>query len=299
LHQKHLDTWVSTFFAAIHVAFSRNDVVLMCNVANAPLVYIPRLLGKPVVLNVDGLDRTREKWSGLGARVLHICEWISSFSATRLVTDAHAVHDYYLEKYGSDSVVIGYGSEIPAGEYSLNGLPLQSGRYVLYVSRLEPENNPDLVLRSWRSVRSDWPLVIVGDNSYDPGYIARLRDLGDERVLFTGAIYGETYWALQKHAGAFVFACEVGGVHPALIEAMAAENAVLYLDSKENRETAADAGVAYLKSEDDLAAKLQLLLDDPGERQRLAVRARERAEQLFRWEAVARKYEELFQEVLT
>src|SRR5208337_3851351 len=158
-------------------------VVLLCNVANSPFAYLPRMFGKPVVLNVDGLDRKREKWKGLGAQVLHFCEWMSSFS-----------------------------SEGPASDYSLNGFNLEAGRYVLYVSRLEPENNPDLVLRSWRNVRSDWPLVVVGDNPYKPNYIKRLKSLGDERVRFMGAIYGDGYWALQKHAGVFVFACEIGGV---------------------------------------------------------------------------------------
>src|SRR5271169_5315684 len=300
LHQKHLDTWVSTKLAALHVAFSDNDVVLLCNVANSPFAFIPRLGGKPVVLNVDGLDRKREKWAGLGAQVLHFCEWMSSFSSTRLVTDAKAIHDYYLTKYGSESTVIGYGSETPANDYSsegaasdynLNGFNLEAGRYVLYVSRLEPENNPDLVLRSWRNVRSDWPLVVVGDNRYDTGYIERLKALGDERVRFTGAIYGDGYWALQKHAGVFVFACEIGGVHPALIEAMAASNAVLYLDTPENAETAGDAAMKYAKSEDDLAAKLQTLLDDPSAREKLAQRAKQRADALYRWDVIAEKYE--------
>ena len=298
LHQKHLDTWVSTFFGAVHVAFSDNDIVLLCNVANSPFAYIPRLFGKPVVLNVDGLDRKREKWAGLGAQVLHFCEWMSSFSSSQLVTDARAIHDYYLTKYGSESVVIGYGSEMPAGDYNLNGLNLESGRYVLYVSRLEPENNPDLVLRSWRNVRSDWPLVMVGDNPYDAGYIERLKSLGDERVRFTGAIYGDGYWALQKHAGVFVFACEIGGVHPALIEAMAASNPVLYLDTPENAETAGDAAIRYDKSEADLTAKLQSMLDDPAARQDLAARAKQRADELYRWEAIAQKYEKVFGELV-
>jgi glycosyltransferase involved in cell wall biosynthesis len=294
LHQKHLDTWISTFFAAVHVAFSDNDVVLLCNVANSPFAYIPRLFGKPVVLNVDGLDRKREKWAGLGAQVLHFCEWMSSFSSSQLVTDAKAIHDYYLAKYESESVVIGYGSEMPAGEYNLNGLNLEPGRYVLYVSRLEPENNPDLVLRSWRAIRTDWPLVMVGDNRYDRGYLERLTAMGDQRVRFTGAIYGDGYWALQKHAGIFVFACEIGGVHPALIEAMAASNPVLYLDTPENAETAGNAAVRYDKSEQDLREKLQILLDDPGARQELAVRAKQRADALYRWEAIAEKYEKVF-----
>ncbi len=314
LHQKHLDTSVSTFFAALHVALTDNDVVLLCNVANSPFAYIPRLFGKKVVLNVDGLDRKREKWKGLGAQVLHFCEWMSSFSSSQLVTDARAIHDYYLAKYGSESVVIGYGSEMPppqqvqkrdlsgtpapAGDYSLNGFNLESGKYVLYVSRLEPENNPDLVLRSWRNVRTDWPLVVVGDNPYDSGYIERLKALGDERVRFTGAIYGDGYWALQKHAGIFVFACEIGGVHPALIEAMAASNAVLYLDTPENAETAGDAAIRYAKSDEDLAVKLQSLLDHAATREQLALRARQRAEELYRWEVIAKKYETLFSQLL-
>ncbi len=307
LHQKHLDTWVSTFFAAVHVAFSDIDVVLLCNVANSPFAYIPRMFGKSVVLNVDGLDRKREKWKGLGAQVLHLCEWMSSFSSNQLVTDAKAIHDYYLEKYGSESVIIGYGSEAPTGDYRserlasdnrLNGFDLEAGRYVLYVSRLEPENNPDLVLRSWRNVRSDWPLVVVGDNPYQPNYLERLKSLGDERVRFMGAIYGDGYWALQKHAGVFVFACEIGGVHPALIEAMAASNAVLYLDTPENAETAGDAAMSYEKSEEDLAAKLQLLLDDPSARQQLAGRAKRRADALYRWDVIAEKYQRLFQRLV-
>jgi glycosyltransferase involved in cell wall biosynthesis len=298
LHQKHLDTWISTFFAALHVAFTRTDVVLLCNVANAPFAYIPRLFGKPVVLNVDGLDRKREKWAGLGAQVLHFCEWMSSFSANQLVTDAKAIHDYYLAKYKSDSIVIGYGSEMPAGDYSLNGFDLEPEKYVLYVSRLEPENNPDLVLRAWRNVRTDWSLIVVGDNPYDPGYIERLRALGDERVRFTGAIYGDGYWALQTHAGVFVFACEIGGVHPALIESMAAGNPTLYLDTPENAETAGDAAIRYTKSEADLVAKLQLLLDDSSARAKLAQRAADRARELYRWDAIAEKYERVFATVV-
>ena len=140
---------------------------------------------------------------------------------------------------------------------------------------------------------------MVGDNRYDSGYLERLKTQADERVVFTGAIYGEGYWALQKNAGIFVFACEVGGVHPALIEAMAAENAVVYLDSPENNETAGDAAIRYTKSPDDLAAKLQPLLDNPDERQRWAERAAARAQQLYRWDAVAVKYERLFEEIVS
>jgi glycosyltransferase involved in cell wall biosynthesis len=299
IHQKHLDTWSSGLISAAHVAFSDNDVVLLCNVANSPFAWFPRLFGKPVVLNVDGLDRRRGKWNALGQIALHVCEWISTFTPTRIVTDAKSIHDYYLKRYRTESTVIAYGSDVPAGPRTLDGFNLQSGRYVLYVSRLEPENNPDLVLAAWRKVRGDWPLVMVGDNRYDVGYLERIRQQADNRVIFTGALYGDGYWALQKHAGVFIFACEVGGVHPALIEAMASDNAVLYLDSPENNETAGDAAIRYNKSPDDLAEKLQTLLDDPDQRQAWAKLAADRAHQLYRWDSVAVKYEKLFEELLS
>jgi len=139
--------------------------------------------------------------------------------------------------------------------------------------------------------------VMVGDNAYEPKYLERLRQLADERVVFTGSIYGDGYWALQKHAGIFVFACEIGGVHPALIEAMAAQNATLYLDTPENSETAGDAAVAYSKDETELAAKLQNLLENDIEREQWGNRARQRAQERFAWEAIANKYERLFEEV--
>ena len=298
IHQKHLDTWSNGLISCIHVAFSHNDVVLLCNVANSPFAWVPRLFGKPVVLNVDGLDRRRGKWNALGRSVLHACEWLSTFTPTRVVTDAEPIHDYYRDRYGKDSTVIGYGSDVPEGELSVERFNLTPGKYALYVSRLEPENNPELVLAAWRKVRTDWPLVMVGENCYDSGYLQRLEQQSDERVRFLGAIYGDGYWALQKQAGIFVFSCEVGGVHPALIEGMRARNAVLYLESPENNQTAGDAAVRYSKSADDLAEKLQPLLDDPAAREHWAERAVARASQLYRWDAVAEKYEKLFEDVL-
>lgn len=299
IHQKHLDTWSSGLLSMAHAAFGSYDVVLLCNVANSPFAWLPRLFGKPVVLNVDGLDRQRGKWNALGQAALHFCEWLSVHTPTRVVTDAEPIQDYYRKRYRKQSTLIGYGSDVPQGEHKLDGFNLQPGHYVLYVSRLEPENNPDLVLEAWRKVRSDWPLVMVGDNRYDSAYVERLKQLADDRVSFTGAIYGDGYWALQKNAGVFVFACEVGGVHPALIEAMAAENPVLYLESPENNATAGDAAIRFSESADDLAEKLQALLDDPAAREKWAARAGALARSLYRWDDVAEQYEKLFEEVLS
>ena len=97
--------------------------------------------------------------------------------------------------------------------------------------------------------------MIVGDAPYASEYIARLHATTDPRVRFVGAIYGAGYRVLRSHAAAYVQATEVGGTHPALVEAMGAGNAILANDVPEHRETLGDAG-RYYRGPEGLATQL-------------------------------------------
>jgi glycosyltransferase involved in cell wall biosynthesis len=298
ISHKYFDTFVHTFLSVMHVLFTDAEIVLMCNVANSPWAWIPRLAGKPTVLNVDGLDRKRRKWNFLGRSFLFFCEALATLTPTRIVTDAKLVQQYFENRYGARSTMIAYGAEAPPGNDSVEEMGLAPEQFILYVSRLEPENNPEMVIRAYARLRGDWPLVIVGGNSYDRPYVHRLESLADERVIFTGPVYGSGYWRLLKNAGLYIFACEVGGVHPALIEAMAAGRAILYLDTPENRETARDCAVPFPAGDHNLAAQMELLLADAGLRRNLGEKARMRAEALFGWEEITNRYESLLAELL-
>ena len=302
--EKHLDTPTHTLLSVLHVIFTRVDIVLICNAANSPVAWIPRLFGKPVVLNVDGLDRQRKKWGLVARAVLSLCEFLSVFTPSRVVTDSLNMQQYYRERYRKSSVMIGYGAEPPQRAVSnensvLKRLGLASKQYVLYVSRLEPENNPELVIRAFQKTQITWPLVMVGGNAYAPAYEQRLRELPtDGPVIFAGSIYGDGYWELQLNAACFVFACEIGGIHPALVEAMAATTPVIYLNTESNRETAGDCGMVFEHDEDDLAAKLQKAFENPRLLADLAVKGHDRARERYGWAEVTRQYERLFQELL-
>jgi glycosyltransferase involved in cell wall biosynthesis len=117
-------------------------------------------------------------------------------------------------------------------------------------------------------------------------------------VIFLGPVYGSGYWQLLRDSGLYVFACEVGGVHPALIEAMAAQMPVLYLDTPENRETAGEGGMPFRADSADLAAGMSRLLADAHLRQELGCKAHERAARMFGWEETTQKYESLFSELV-
>ncbi len=72
-----------------------------------------------------------------------------------------------------------------------------------------------------------------------------MRDTRDPRVVIPGAIYGQGYHELLSHCFAYIHATEVGGTHPALIEAMGRGCLVLYLNTAENAEVAAGAGIPF------------------------------------------------------
>jgi glycosyltransferase involved in cell wall biosynthesis len=298
ISNKHFDTLFHSFISTVYVFFSDVEAVLMCNVANSAFAWIPRVIGKPTALNVDGLDRKRRKWNFVGQSFLYACEVLSLLTPTRVVTDAGEVQNYYCKRYGKDSVMIAYGAEPPLVSNHLGQFALTRNRYILYVARLEPENNPELVLRAYCSLDTDWPLVVVGGNTYRPSYVRELQSIADARVRFTGAVYGDSYWSLQQNAGLFVFAGEIGGVHPALVEAMASGNVILYLDTPANRETVCGCGVAFQPDPSDLAQKMARLLRAPNEMDDLSKRAEETARNKYSWERVTDQYEALFSEML-
>ena len=296
--KKHFDTLVHGCLSAFNVLFSDAEALLLCTVANSPFAWIPRFVGKPTALNVDGLDRKRRKWNIIGQTFLHFCEILSVWTPSRLVTDARAVQTYYHERYGVDSDMIAYGAQPGEGNAFFEELGLSRGKYILYVARLEPENNPELVMRAYRNLKTDWPLVIVGGNAYDPAHLDVLKGMADDRMIFTGPVYGDGYWSLQRNAGVFFFAGEIGGVHPALVEAMAAGNAILYLDTAANRETAIGCGIPFAHDWKDLTAKLEKIIASPAQMHEMRNQARSVALHSYGWEAVIERYEELLQSML-
>ncbi|HYB53417.1 MAG TPA: DUF1972 domain-containing protein, partial [Thermoanaerobaculia bacterium] len=172
---KYLDTVVHSFLSCLDAAIARYDAVLVCNAVNAPFCFLPRLASRTrVVLNVDGLDRRRRKWNAAGRLAYRVSERVSTIVPNVIVTDAAVIRDYYRQRYHAESVLIPYGGDLPepSGIETLARLGLTPEKYVLYVSRLEPENNAEVVVRAYRDVRGSHPLVIVGDAPYASGYIA-------------------------------------------------------------------------------------------------------------------------------
>jgi glycosyltransferase involved in cell wall biosynthesis len=164
---------------------------------------------------------------------------------------------------------------------------------------MEPENNALLTVRAFERSRVEKKLVMVGDAPYAAGYIRQVRQTNDPRIIFPGAIYGQGYHELQSHCFAYIHATEVGGTHPALIEAMGRGCVVLYLDTPENREVAGEVGIPFRKPEEDLARVIDSVASQPVEELRdIGARALDAARRRYDWESIVDQYEELFRRLV-
>ena len=298
IRHKYLETLAHAALSTLHLLAHRVDAALYCNGANAIFTCLPRLFGMPVALNVDGIERNRKKWNRAAKAWYLASERVATFFPTAVVTDAGTIREYYRLRYGKDTVFIPYGAETgkTAATSAVTRLGLEPGRYFLYVSRLEPENMALEVREAFERTGSPMKLALVGDAPYAREYIRRVKDTRDPRIVIPGAIYGDGYRQLGSHCFAYIHATEVGGTHPALIEAMGRGALVLYRNTPENAEVAEGVGIPFEPGE--LTAKMEYALAMPEEeravlRQQAAARVRER----YSWDAVTSAYERLLKDI--
>jgi glycosyltransferase involved in cell wall biosynthesis len=300
IRHKYFETVSHAFLSAIDALRRDFDVVLVCNAANAFVLPILRAARIPVAVNVDGIERHRRKWNILGRAVYAMGESLSALFANRMVADAEVIATYYRQRHGADPVVIPYGSEFPEEGDSdvLQRLGVDARGYILYVSRFEPENNPLEVVQAYEKLGDAPPLVMLGQGLYAPDLVRELQRHAGDKILFPGALYGADYRTLQRNALIYVQATEVGGTHPAMIEAMASGGSVLAHDTPENREVGGEA-VRYfrLRPAETLSSSLREWLEPSEERERMRDAARRRAKDRYRWDGVTDDYEHLFGEL--
>jgi glycosyltransferase involved in cell wall biosynthesis len=298
LKSKNLSTIVHAFFSTLHVLFHRVDVVHYFTTGVTLFAPLPRVFGMKVVCSVDGTDWQRAKWGRFPRWYLRFSEKIAVLFCQGLISDSKDVMSYYEKNYGANSSCIVYGTREHRSEKNdvLARLGLKVRSYVLFVGRLVPENNIHHLISAFERTSTDQKLVIVGDDPWEKDYVRSLKSSRDPRIVFAGAVYGDGYAQLQQHAYIFVLPDEVGGTHPALVEAMGYGNCVLVNDTPSNLEVISDSGFAYRGTDGDadLQEKLQQLVNAPDLVAEYRVRALQRAQAHYRWEDVVNLHAKMY-----
>jgi hypothetical protein len=244
-------------------------------------------------LNVDGLERNRRKWSAAGRWAYRFSEKVSTIVPDVVVSDARVIQAYYRERYGFESIYIPYGGDLPApkGLETLERWALPRTVRALCFEARAGEQRRRGVCEPGGTCRADASRRRRG-RAVRRGLHRTRQERGGPRVRFPGAIYGEGYRQLLANAAVYIQATEVGGTHPALVEALGYGRIVCYHASPENEEVATGAALPFdVHRPETLAARLTEILADPPAfsvwKEKAAARVRDR----YRWEDVADRYE--------
>lgn len=302
VNYKTLDTPVHSFVSVLHVIFKNTaDVVVMVNVGNAPFALLAKLFGKKVVFCVDGLDWQRKKWGKFASWYLKTCSYFAKFVSHAVVTDAQSVQEFYKNTRGTTSTHIPYGTDIETEHMPDTDVLAEYGliykKYFIYVARFEPENNPLLVVKAHVASGSQLPLVMIGDNRYDQEYVRQIKAAANDKVIFLGYVFGNRYKTLVKNSLAYVRAAEVGGISPAVIEAMGRSVCVIANDKPENREPIADTGLFYHLNVAAIANHFKQVSEQPEKAIELGRKAGQRAMVLYSWDTIAYEYFKVIKKV--
>jgi len=305
VQRKSLDTLVHSFLSCLLLPLVRPDVVYFCGVGNSIFCGMVRMLGIPVVINVDGEDWARKKWSGFAVKWLKASEAWACRLANVVIADAKVIQERYLRVYRRETVLIPYGSNVrleEAGTETLKKHGLKPREYVLFVGRLVPENRAELLIEAFRAVprSTGVKLVIVGDAPYSDEYKKELVALADDRVVFTGYAFEEAYRELSRHCLFYVLASGIEGTRPVLLDQMGFGNCVVVRDSAANSAVVADAGVKFedAREKESLTEKMNELIAQPKVIEEYRAKAVERVKEAYGWEKITDRYEELFRELM-
>ncbi|WP_243384736.1 DUF1972 domain-containing protein [Geothrix alkalitolerans] len=274
------------------------DILYMLGYGAAFGCALPRLWGTKVWINMDGLEWKRSKWPLPIRGYLKVMERISTWSASRLIADAEAIRQYYLDTYGEglDCTFIPYGAHpIDSDAHPADLLPegLESGGYHLVVARLEPENQVVEIVEGYLRSDAPHPLVVVGGIQNPNAYVQRLLALGSDRVRFLGGVYDKPRLAaLRCHARSYFHGHTVGGTNPSLLEAISAGQPIIAHDNPFNREVAGTLATFF-----DDSKSIQRILDDetylPGSMASFRRACQAHLEAHYTWAGVAEAYKTL------
>ncbi|MEP6491297.1 MAG: glycosyltransferase [bacterium] len=300
---KNLSALASTGLAVVHALAARQfDVWFFVNVGMGHHAALARLSGKPVVMNVDGLDWQRGKWGPVARTYFQSAARSAVRYCTRLVTDADAMRAYYRDHFGADSEMIAYGAEVCVSERPelLRAIDATPREYFLIVSRLIPENSLEAMLEGFQRSRTTKQLIVVGGANYRDAFHARLRDIAaaDARIRLVGHVADQTLLTeLWCNCYAYLHGHSVGGTNPALLRAMGCGSAVLARDTVFNREVLGETGKFFAHEPEAVRSMVDAIDGAPHEAAALRDLAPRRVLERYTWEQIAAAYDRVFRSV--
>lgn len=258
---------IYSFLATLHAAFARYDCVSYRASGSCAMIPLAKLFRLRVVASLHGIDSQRDKWGGFASKYLEFGERMAAKKADVCLVLSKNMKEFIDNKYGINSVLFANGVDRPKliePEVISKKYNLDKNKYILSLGRIVPEKGIHYLISAFKKCKTDKRLVIAGGAEANKAYYNQLLELarGDERIIFTGYVFGQEVQELYSNAYVFVLPSNLEGMANVLLEAMSYGNCCLISDIPENTEVVNKYAVWFKKGdESDLQEKLQELLN--------------------------------------
>ena len=268
-------------------------------------------IGGVLLVNPDGHEWLREKWSLPVRKYWKLSESLMVKHADKLICDSKNIEKYIKEdykKYNPKTTYIAYGTDLNTSTLTnknevvrewFSSKSVKENDYYLVVGRFVPENNYETMIREFMKSNSKKDFVLITNVEKNSFYEKLKETTGfdkDARIKFVGTVYAqELLKYIRENAFAYFHGHEVGGTNPSLLEALGSTRLNLLLDVGFNREVG-ESGALYWEKDN-----LHILIEeaeklDEEKIKILEENAKERIKKEFSWEYIVDEYEKEFRE---
>lgn len=271
-------------------------------------------LGVSIMVNPDGLEWKRDKWSSIEKKFLKYCEKCLVKNSQYIICDSKNIEKYIQREYGvgqSQTTFIAYGADIIDTTESIDDkeklnewykkYTIKSKEYFLIVGRFVPENNYETMIKEFMKSNTSKDLVIISNvenNEFYKYLENETKFKNDNRIKFVGTVYDqELLKMIRKNAFAYIHGHEVGGTNPSLLEALGSTSLNLLLDVGFNKEVAENGALYW--SKDDGALKTLIEKSERLNNEEICEfgeKAKKRIKEEYSWTKICKEYENTFLE---
>lgn len=264
-------------------------------------------VGGTLLVNPDGLEWKRAKWSKPVQSYLKYSEKEMTKYANLIISDNRGIETYIQNTYPwARTTFIAYGTDLSKTTLTAEDDPVrdwyqkwqtQEKDYYLILGRFVPENNYETAIREFMKSSTERDLVIICNHEGN-AYFDELRQITgfdkDKRVKFVGTVYDQDLLKyIRNQAFAYIHGHEVGGTNPGLLEALAQTDLNLIYNVDFNHQVAQETAL-YWNKEDGNLSQLIDSVDGQVSFEDLGNAAKANMKENYTWEKIVGEYEELF-----
>jgi len=290
--------WQALVYDSISLvhAYLTADFILSLGTSSCTILPLIKHFSKKIVIvNFDGLDHKREKWSSLSKIIISATRKLAARYADVCISDNEEIKKYVKKVYKRDSVLIEYGGDNAkpvCDEEMLAKYGLAVREYVFKVARVEPENNIAMILESFTRIPSQ-KLVIVGNwNKSTYGKILRRKYILYPNIIMLDPIYDSKILdILRSNCKIYIHGHSAGGTNPSLVEAMNLRLPIFAYGVSYNKATT-EKKALYFYNTDSLIKLLNSI--NEAELNTVADEMYKIAKRRYQWDVICERYEALF-----